>query len=42
MKIKCPICKRDFESEEGVIMLICPCCQINILRENKEVEDGRK
>ena len=39
MEAKCPICKRIFEFEEGIIMLICPTCQIDILMKNKGVDD---
>lgn len=30
---KCPICKEVYECEPGIIMLICPACQIDILKE---------
>lgn len=40
MEFKCPICKQIYECEDGTIMLICPACQIDILRKRRGGDDG--
>ena len=39
--VKCPICKREFLYEEGTIMLICPVCQIDVIKKGGVGDEKR-
>ena len=39
--VKCPICKREHEVEDNVIISICPICSVE-MQEVKEKENVQK